>query len=180
MSRDWIPRLSDVRVSLDLIARHSRAGDLEGDAFRALTGLVSACAGRLVWTMTPADDGSLPDDDALLHRYAFVSKRRWAKIRPLVEVFFDIRDGRWHLNEPWLAVDSRPLRFAIPAAIQEVVLAREGRACTYCGDTEGPFDFDHIFPVCRGGTNDPSNLAFACASCNRSKGAKTLREWAGR
>jgi 5-methylcytosine-specific restriction endonuclease McrA len=31
---------------------------------------------------------------------------------------------------------------------------------------------EHIVPQCHGGTNDPSNLSFACASCNNTKGRK--------
>mgnify|MGYP001355667372 FL=1 len=60
------------------------------------------------------------------------------------------------------------------------VAARQGGVCTYCGTSDGPFDLDHIYPVSRGGSNEPSNLTLACASCNRSKGARTLREWLGR
>jgi 5-methylcytosine-specific restriction endonuclease McrA len=91
-----------------------------------------------------------------------------------------LKGGRWHLAEEWIEIDDRPARFAVPGRIAASVVAREGRRCTYCGSTEGPFDLDHIFPVARGGTNDASNLTLACASCNRSKGAKTLREWIGR
>lgn len=51
--------------------------------------------------------------------------------------------------------------------------------CTYCGrfgkdglDPDSrPWTKDHIIPRARGGTNDPSNIARACFSCNSSKGA---------
>lgn len=174
---DLTPRMSDVRINLSLIARWGPAGHLDDDAFRALTALVSYIAGDLCWTYTPPSDGSLKDDDALLCKIAMMDRRRWTRIRPVVAEFFTISAGRWWLKEDWIEIDERPGRFAIPSVIAARVAAREGKRCTYCGGTEGPFDFDHIFPVSRGGTNDPSNLTLACASCNRSKGAKTLREW---
>lgn len=60
---------------------------------------------------------------------------------------------------------------------QRAVSIREGTYCTYCGSEDGPFEFDHIFPVSRGGSNDASNLTLACRSCNSSKRDKTLKEW---
>lgn len=59
------------------------------------------------------------------------------------------------------------------------IFERDGYRCTYCGDTEGPFHCDHIIPVSRGGSGDPSNLTTACASCNTKKGALTRDEWLG-
>ncbi len=51
--------------------------------------------------------------------------------------------------------------------------------CPYCG---GPLGddccADHIWPVCRGGLSDDSNLVFVCANCNRAKRDLTLREFA--
>lgn len=173
------PRLSDIRISFDLISKIGKAGHLDPEAFSVLATLVATCAAKLCWTYTAPGDGSLPDDDEMLRRYAMVSKRRWARLRPVVAEYFVVKKGRWHLDEPWIAIDERPARFAIPLALQRAILEREGKVCTYCGDTEGPFDFDHIYPVSRGGPNIASNLTLACASCNRSKGAKTLREWMG-
>lgn len=179
MAELW-PSLGDIRLSFDLLSRSNyQAWSLSDAGFRALMAFVSQCAAGLVWTYSPPGDGSLPDDDEVLARIAGINKRKWLKIRPEVEVFFRIRRGRWHLKADWIAVDDRPVRFAIPSAVQAIVLTREGRVCIYCGDTAGPFDFDHILPVVKGGSNGPSNLTLACASCNRSKGAKTLREWRG-
>jgi 5-methylcytosine-specific restriction endonuclease McrA len=50
--------------------------------------------------------------------------------------------------------------------------------CSYCGATE-QITIDHIEPLSRGGKHTRTNLASACRSCNSSKGAKTLDEWAG-
>lgn len=50
-------------------------------------------------------------------------------------------------------------------------------ACAYCGATDGEFHIDHILPRSRGGGSGLDNLAWSCASCNLSKGAKTPEEW---
>jgi 5-methylcytosine-specific restriction endonuclease McrA len=170
------PNLSDIRLS------HKMLGDqrvliLSYHAFWALMQLVRFCAAGLVWTYSEPSDGSLPDDDFRLMRLACLgSLRRWRKVRPEIECFFKIKAGRWHLNEPWIEVGGGG-RLAIPLSIRDEISKREGERCTYCGATDHPLEYDHIFPVARGGTNDPSNLTLACDSCNRSKAAKTLEEW---
>lgn len=54
---------------------------------------------------------------------------------------------------------------------------RDHYTCQYCGDTDGPFEADHIVPLARGGSDDLDNLATACRVCNLSKGAKLISEW---
>jgi hypothetical protein len=157
--------------------RDVRVACLSDSAFRALMNLVFFTGSGLVWTYTPPGDGSFPDDDDAISRLASLgSVRRWKRVRPEVEQFFVIRGGRWHLNEPWIEIlgSGRP---AIPGDIQAEVRRREGSRCTYCGATDRRLEFDHIFPVSRGGSDEPSNLALACDRCNRSKGAKTIQEW---
>lgn len=169
------PNLDDISLSFDLIS-DTEVLILEDDQFRTLMRLVQYCASGLVWTYTEPSDGSLPDDDIKLARLCALTPRKWAKHRPVVAEFFKIRMGRWHLNRPWISIGGG-IRFAIPLNIRAEVAAREGRRCTYCGDQSGPFAFDHIFPVSRGGANDASNLTIACQPCNSSKGARTLAEW---
>lgn len=152
---------------------------LSDSAHRALIELVGACGAGLVWTYTEPKDGSLPDDDAVLARIVGFDLKKWKSIRPEIERFFKIMRGRWHLDRDWIAVAEGTTRFAIPLATRETVLAREGRMCAYCGTTDGPFDFDHILPISKGGSNSASNLTLACAMCNRSKGGRTLLEWMG-
>lgn len=170
------PQLKHLRVSHAML-RDSRVVALSDTAFRALMNLVFFCGSALVWTYTPPSDGSLPDDDVRLSRLASLgSLRAWKRVRRDVECFFKIRDGRWHLNEDWIEVVTSG-RLAIPLSIQAEVLRRDGERCTYCGATDRRLEYDHIFPVSRGGTNDASNLTIACDRCNRSKGDKTLKEW---
>lgn len=52
--------------------------------------------------------------------------------------------------------------------------------CAYCG--EKPSDEavtpDHVVPLAKGGFDSAANLLPACRSCNSSKGARSLDEWA--
>ncbi|MFJ4960967.1 HNH endonuclease [Streptomyces sp. NPDC088729] len=56
------------------------------------------------------------------------------------------------------------------------VLVRWGYACAYCG--ERATHLDHVVPLSKGGEDVESNILPACQTCNLSKGAKTLAEWA--
>lgn len=50
--------------------------------------------------------------------------------------------------------------------------------CAYCGRTEN-LSIDHLIPRLHGGEDGADNLVTACRSCNSSKGARDLLEWAG-
>lgn len=50
-----------------------------------------------------------------------------------------------------------------------------GFPCYICGKPSE--HIDHIYPVSRGGIDEPQNVAPACAFCNLSKHDKTLEEW---
>lgn len=56
------------------------------------------------------------------------------------------------------------------------VFDRDGWRCVYCGGA-GALECDHILPIAKGGGHQLANLATACFSCNRSKGAKTIEQW---
>lgn len=43
--------------------------------------------------------------------------------------------------------------------------------CAKCGSGQD-LTRDHIIPLVKGGTNDPSNIRIVCRSCNSRKGAK--------
>lgn len=56
---------------------------------------------------------------------------------------------------------------------------RQKGRCYWCGVKVGEtYHVDHIVPLSRGGSNDPSNLVVACPTCNISKGSKLPHEWA--
>ena len=57
------------------------------------------------------------------------------------------------------------------------VLQRDNFRCQYCGRTakdDVRLEIDHIVPLCKGGTNEDSNLITCCMPCNRSKGGTQL------
>lgn len=68
----------------------------------------------------------------------------------------------------------------------QLLRLRDGDCCHYCG---GELSFsgwngqgtliasvDHVVPVCRGGTDEISNLVLACLGCNSTKQSRTY-EW---
>jgi len=59
------------------------------------------------------------------------------------------------------------------------ILARDGFRCRYCGRSPQEdgvkLAVDHILPLSKGGTNEPSNLITSCVDCNRGKGALLLQ-----
>lgn len=173
------PSLDDVGISLRLIDPRGACVILTPVAYRALCSLVAAVAADMVWTYSPPGNGSLPDDDTALARIAGLSRAAWRRVRPDVALFFNAIDGRWWLNEDWVQIGTGS-RKAISLGTKAVVLARAGRLCAYCGDTEGPFEFDHLYPVSRGGPDHANNIVMACVPCNRAKGGRTLQEWMGR
>lgn len=76
----------------------------------------------------------------------------------------------------------RGIRFA---RARYAVYAADDCACIYCGRACGrpgsglPLaTLDHVTPHIEGGTNDVTNLVTACRSCNSSRGAKSVREYA--
>jgi len=56
--------------------------------------------------------------------------------------------------------------------------AHDGR-CVYCGSVLTPTtrSRDHVIPLCRGGTNDITNIVPACKKCNSRKHTKTREEY---
>lgn len=107
---------------------------------------------------------------------------RREKAKKLLAALSDLDLIEWDGEELWVPLlDEWRMRDArervIPKDIANAVKQRDGECCAYCGDTGGPFDLDHIVPWSRGGLHTLENLTVACASCNRSKGARTPEEW---
>lgn len=145
----------------------------------AFTRLAWALACKGVNTYSQAEPSPwLPDDDGVLAGMAWCTKRRWQKLKPGVMSEFRLSDGKWRLaSDEIIRISRRPSRNPIPAAVKSAASARDGQRCAYCGGEDGPFHFDHIFPVARGGTDEAHNIVIACRSCNLSKGDKTVVEW---
>ena len=51
--------------------------------------------------------------------------------------------------------------------------------CAYCLESAGA-TMDHVVPISRGGAHDLANIVPACASCNASKGNRSILEFAMR
>lgn len=63
------------------------------------------------------------------------------------------------------------------------IYIRDGFSCAYCGSDlrgRGPeeLNLDHLKPRSAGGSNSECNLVTACKSCNSSRGARSLRQFA--
>lgn len=71
--------------------------------------------------------------------------------------------------------------YAVTAKDYARLLSRHDGACAYCKTSLAarPIQWDHVFPIARGGTHSVGNLAPACAPCNQSKSSKLLIEWRG-
>lgn len=77
----------------------------------------------------------------------------------------------------------RARKLAAPGSFTADDLTRQYRAqhgrCYYCHRSLGTFwHADHVIPLSRGGSNHPSNIVAACATCNTSKNNKLPHEWA--
>lgn len=114
----------------------------------------------------------------------FTGKNFDAALRELIEEsLISVRDGaatpaKSFGGEAKEATEKRPGR-SIPKDWQELrdaVFERDGFGCVYCGSGRD-LHCDHVEPLVLGGSNDIGNLVTACATCNLSKGPKSLQEW---
>lgn len=145
---------------------------------------------RLVWYIgargvhgyykTRTEAAHLPLDPEKICRIAGCSAREWESAQKEVLSYFrETLRGYELLDEELIRLSKPSGRQAVPTHVKNAAIQRAGVICAYCGDENGPFDLDHLYPVARGGTDEANNIVVACASCNRSKGAKTLKEWRG-
>lgn len=61
--------------------------------------------------------------------------------------------------------------------VRAYLLEKWGRRCGYCGQTNVPFELDHLHPRSRGGSDRVSNLVLACHKCNAARGNRTAAEF---
>lgn len=69
-------------------------------------------------------------------------------------------------------------RVPFPTWLKKQIVYRDRGYCQHCGKqvesvdlVDGSYDLDHMIPLNKGGTNDPTNLILSCVHCNRSKRA---------
>jgi rubredoxin len=68
-----------------------------------------------------------------------------------------------------------PQRKTIKPSLRFEILKRDDYRCQMCGVTAkdgATLEIDHIYPVSKGGTNEPDNLQVLCRDCNAGKGAQ--------
>lgn len=123
-------------------------------------------------------NGSVPTDDKSLGRITMQSRTKWLRIKVQLVQWGLLEDIDGVLSFPrWDRIIDTDKRLPLPAAVRDAVYKRDGEICRYCGNTEGPFQIDHIEPVRRGGSDRLENLTVACRTCNLAKGATPLDEW---
>lgn len=64
-------------------------------------------------------------------------------------------------------LDSTNRRF-VPEEVKLHVWQRDLGKCVRC-DSQENLEFDHIIPVCKGGSNTARNIQLLCANCNQEK-----------
>lgn len=157
--------MSKKAVLIDIVRANIAAHDYTLEEFGALSALTFLAA---------QSGGALPDDDRVLARALRVDLRVWKRIRDRIE-------GHWFSRAGSLVGIGNDLIFVgkrrpIPKLVAEVVRKRDGDVCRYCKTTEGPFEFDHIYPRGRGGADTIDNLCVSCVPCNRAKADRTPEE----
>lgn len=80
---------------------------------------------------------------------------------------------RQHIEKKWFDFAGAYYfrRYATTALMpwhKTVIRLRDNNKCRYCGKTDS-LVIDHIWPVCRGGSNEPDNLQTLCWQCNTKK-----------
>lgn len=171
---EW-PSLGDVALNLTSIAM----GPLSAEEAGAFSRLAFCVATMMVNTYSSAKLAPvLEDNDEQLARVARLGVRRWNSLKSrIMGAGFERRADGWHIVDGIVRFSRPSSRNPVPAAVKSAVLARDGLRCVYCGDIAGPFHFDHLFPVARGGADLASNIVMACQSCNLSKRDRTILEW---
>lgn len=67
------------------------------------------------------------------------------------------------------------------AADIRTLLKAQNCLCAACQrNITKDYSVDHVMPLARGGSNDPSNLQLLCVPCNATKGAMHPDDWAAR
>jgi rubredoxin len=94
----------------------------------------------------------------------------------LIGGFLLAEDGDICSPERWMRWDPpQPKRKPIKPSLRFEILKRDGYRCQMCGVTAkdgATLEIDHIYPISKGGTNDPSNLQVLCRDCNAGKGVQ--------
>lgn len=105
----------------------------------------------------PGEPHECPDCRAMIERYGPM---------PPVEAMQYVELLRQHVDQRFF-----PKTKMLPKKLRLMILERDNYTCQHCGSRDHPC-IDHILPVVRGGSDDPSNLQVLCRSCNSRKGSR--------
>lgn len=61
------------------------------------------------------------------------------------------------------------------ARLRKIVARRDQWTCHYCGQHIKKGQVDHMIPLSKGGTDNLSNLVWACPNCNNKKGDRMIQ-----
>lgn len=133
----------------------------------------------LLLCMHHAMTGGIPETDAELAEITRCDRRAWRQMKQKIFGLFASSSGaptpfKFREVRSW---DDRRLPPEQWRIVRYEVFERDNFTCVYCGERGGSLECDHVIPVSRGGSNEKSNLATACQTCNRRKHAKTADEW---
>jgi 5-methylcytosine-specific restriction endonuclease McrA len=108
-------------------------------------------------------------------------KREWAKAHPEPGRRWD----REHPEKKRATYNTRRARIKgiggkHSAEDMKAQYERQSGKCFWCKAKLGKYHVDHVIPIAKGGSNDPSNIVISCPLCNTKKGAKMPAEFAGR
>jgi 5-methylcytosine-specific restriction endonuclease McrA len=94
---------------------------------------------------------------------------------------------QWKKDNPELVIEYSARRRAVKknATVEKIsaemlasLLLKQKGCCAYCRkELDESKHLDHKVPLSRGGEHSMRNLAWACQTCNLSKGTKTPEEW---
>lgn len=118
----------------------------------------------LIWLLASRTDNKIPWDAAWISNSVRATVQ--VDIEALLEAGFLIEHDDLTakgIRENWAS------RY-IPDDVRAAILERDKHRCVACRSTDN-LEIDHIIPVSRGGTGDPSNLQTLCRPCNRRKRA---------
>lgn len=115
------------------------------------------------------DDEDLPKFEALLDgKYVFSASDEGYNEEAIEEI--RKRIGKKYNTS---VCKSRNCHISSLKRIRELVFAKDGNKCVYCGDTEN-LTLDHIIPVNGGGKSVIENFQTLCGKCNSSKSDRII------
>ncbi len=100
---------------------------------------------------------------------------RLARLAPITAIAQEmVRFNMQHMENPEISGAEYQQGTLAGYESREYLLEKWGRECAYCGAKNTPLQIEHIHPKAQGGSNRLSNLALACDSCNKKKGAQDV------